>query len=373
MVRDRMFRASTLKVISKAPPQASERQLSYGLSANEEMTDGKLASGAFMLKLWNWLFNAVNSSGAVSPAIRARASSTPVITPALTARKRTRVAGFQQAVRHQAQHIVRGTHHHRHGDQRQGDRTGITGEMFNVGHIQRVDEQADHDRWRRQHDVGHKTRDLRQLVFFAVFSQVDTGQHADRGADQGSQAHHHGAADDRVDQTATVAARGWRGLREHVDRHGAEALDDQGEQDPGQHGQAQGHGGHRQGDADAVHQQTLAVDRIHGRLGRCVDGGDLAHFVPSLRDMPASISLAADKTMRVMTNRISASENSEDTCSADCASPNSLASSEVMLLPGANSDHDSLLVLPITKVTAMVSPSARPRPSMTPPTTPVLV
>ncbi|MNN93696.1 hypothetical protein D3C81_2121950 [compost metagenome] len=49
-----------------------------------------------MLKLWNWLFRAVNSSGAVSPAMRANASSTPVITPALTARKRTRVATFQR-------------------------------------------------------------------------------------------------------------------------------------------------------------------------------------------------------------------------------------------------------------------------------------
>ncbi len=37
----------------------------------------------------NWLLSAVNSSGAVSPIIRAIDSSTPVTTPPLTARKVT--------------------------------------------------------------------------------------------------------------------------------------------------------------------------------------------------------------------------------------------------------------------------------------------
>jgi hypothetical protein len=65
---------------------------------------------------------------------------------------------------------------------------------------------------------------------------------------------------------------------------------------------------------------------------------------------------------------------SEAWCSPGAASPNSLASAEVMLLAASNSDSDfSWLKLPITKVTAMVSPRARPRPSMMPPTTPVLV
>ena len=45
-----------------------------------------------------------------------------------------------------------------------------------------------------------------------------------------------------------------------------------------------------------------------------------------------------------------------------------------MLLAASNSDNElSWFMLPMTKVTAIVSPSARPRPSMTPPTTPVLV
>ena len=39
-----------------------------------------------MLVLKNWLFSAVNSSGAVSPLTRATASSRPVMTPLLAAR-----------------------------------------------------------------------------------------------------------------------------------------------------------------------------------------------------------------------------------------------------------------------------------------------
>ena len=45
----------------------------------------------------------------------------------------------------------------------------------------------------------------------------------------------------------------------------------------------------------------------------------------------------------------------------------------VYFLPGEKSEVGSRLALPITKVTAMVSPSARPSPSMMPPMTPFWV
>ena len=41
-----------------------------------------------------------------------------------------------------------------------------------------------------------------------------------------------------------------------------------------------------------------------------------------------------------------------------------------MVLPGASNDQLKLLELPIIMVTAMVSPMARPRASITPPTIP---
>src|SRR5450830_1229664 len=64
--------------------------------ANWLITTGRLAIGRFILVLKNWLLSAVNNSGAVSPEIRATASSTPVTTPALTARRRTSNATFQR-------------------------------------------------------------------------------------------------------------------------------------------------------------------------------------------------------------------------------------------------------------------------------------
>src|SRR5262249_6169607 len=74
------------KVMSSAPPQASRCQASYGLMANWKITTGRLAIGASRFKLQNWLLSAVNSSGAVSPLIRAIASKTPVTRPCSAAR-----------------------------------------------------------------------------------------------------------------------------------------------------------------------------------------------------------------------------------------------------------------------------------------------
>src|SRR5262245_30363841 len=85
-MRATMLSASTAKVIINAPVQASFCQSLYGLSANWKMTTGRLETGALRLRLQNWLLSAVNKSGAVSPEMRAIASSTPVIIPARAAR-----------------------------------------------------------------------------------------------------------------------------------------------------------------------------------------------------------------------------------------------------------------------------------------------
>src|SRR4029079_16280273 len=86
-VRAMMLRASTASVMMSAPIQASFCQSWWGLSETWKMTTGRLATGAFKLRLQNWLLSAVNNSGAVSPEIRAMASSTPVTMPARAARE----------------------------------------------------------------------------------------------------------------------------------------------------------------------------------------------------------------------------------------------------------------------------------------------
>ena len=50
------------------------------------MVTGRLAIVLVRLRLKNWFDSAVNSSGAVSPATRAVASSTPVMRPERAAR-----------------------------------------------------------------------------------------------------------------------------------------------------------------------------------------------------------------------------------------------------------------------------------------------
>ena len=163
-VRARMFRISTDSVISSAAAHARAFQSSKGLIANWKITTGRFAIGPFMSVLQNWLLRAVNSSGAVSPEIRATASSTPVITPPRTAlqrdhqdhlphRRAQRHGGLAQAGGHEPQHVLGGAHDHGDGDQRQRHRARPSREMADVQHVDRVDEQADDDRRRRQQDV----------------------------------------------------------------------------------------------------------------------------------------------------------------------------------------------------------------------------
>ncbi len=72
-------------MIRNTPAQASFCQFSYGLIANLKIVTGRLAIGWLRSLVQNWFDSAVNSSGAVSPAMRAKASRMPVITPARAA------------------------------------------------------------------------------------------------------------------------------------------------------------------------------------------------------------------------------------------------------------------------------------------------
>ena len=73
-----MFSKSTPRVIRNTPAQASFCQFSYGLIANLKMVTGRLAMGCDKSLVQNWFDSAVNSRGAVSPAMRATANITPV-------------------------------------------------------------------------------------------------------------------------------------------------------------------------------------------------------------------------------------------------------------------------------------------------------
>ena len=83
----------------------------------------------------------------------------------------------------------------------------------------------------------------------------------------------------------------------------------------------------------------------------------------SSRDSELMISVMMNSTRPIST--------SADRYSSSAASANSLATTAAIVYCGANSDSDTFGLLPITIVTAIVSPSARPKPSITAPMMPV--
>src|SRR6202043_1117555 len=179
---------------------------------------------------------------------------------------------------------------------------------------------------------------------------------------------------------AAVRIRRGRVLREQIDRQTADTQLDRSEQNPQEPQQAERHGRQRQHQRNHVLAAAppLQLDP-RGFFPFWVAGAGelssgLVHLPPSPFSRRSSMSLDSESTMNVIRNRIKPSSISADVCKPGLASANSLASAEVMLLPGENSETlSSRLVLPITNVTAIVSPSARPRPSITPPITPVRV
>ncbi len=96
------------------------------------MVTGRFAIGSPMFRVKNWFDSAVKSSGAVSPAMRASASRTPVTTPARAAFSVTRrimthfgapsaKVASRSAFGNQRQHVLGRADHDRDHDQRQRD------------------------------------------------------------------------------------------------------------------------------------------------------------------------------------------------------------------------------------------------------------
>ena len=126
-------------MIRNTPAQASFCQFSYGLIANLKIVTGRLAIGWLRSLVQNWFDSAVKSSGAVSPAMRASASRTPVMTPARAAlqghghddpplRRAERIGRLAQRVRDQRQHVLGRADDDRDDDQRQRQHAGQAGE-----------------------------------------------------------------------------------------------------------------------------------------------------------------------------------------------------------------------------------------------------
>ena len=180
-----------------AAPQPRAWAPTYGCDAFTKICDGS----EVLAPLNTFGFAAVTvrmvkSSGAVSPAARATASSAPLTMPPMRGRQHhgqrhaglggpEGVARLPQRVRHQPQHLVAGADHDRQHQAGQGEGAGQAREA-EVQHPDREDEQAHHDRGHARHHVGHEPDNPRQPVVAAVLVEVDRAQHAERhGHDRG--------------------------------------------------------------------------------------------------------------------------------------------------------------------------------------------
>src|SRR5579859_1140488 len=225
----------------------------------------------------------------------------------------------------------------------------------NAHHHDLVNKQTDDDRRRAQQDVVDEADGQAQARIPAVFGQVRARQHADRRPDQNSQQGHHAAAIDGIEQSP-LAARGWCHLRKEASRHTRYAMRYQRPENGRQTGEP------REGGDQGQRQERAIFD--------LAQDPPIHTTAPERRSSLRSIACAAAITVNVIRNNSNPSAMSAEVYMSPTASVNSLAIAEEMVVPGANKDELMRWALPITKVTAMVSPSARPNPSMMPPTIP---
>src|SRR5512146_3197013 len=124
--------------------------------------------------------------------------------------------------------------------------------------------------------------------------------------------------------------------------------------------------GVRETDHRVAHQFPPAQRTPAGTHGRNCRGAHMA--LPRAGRHTSQRAIAF--TITVTMNRPAPTAISDDRSRSLVASLNSFAISDAIVYPGANSEAEMSCALPITIVTAIVSPSARPSPRMIPPMIP---
>ena len=191
------MRMKQMAIRVSAAPQPRSCAPTYGWFAFAKICEGS----AVVAPLNTFLFvesaaPMQKSSGAVSPAARATASSDAADDPADRRGQHhghrhaglggaEGVAALAQRVRHQPQHLVAGADHDRQHQAAQGEGAGQAGQA-EVQHPDREDEQAHDDRGHARHHVAHEPDERREPVPAAVLVEVDRAEDAERhGHDRG--------------------------------------------------------------------------------------------------------------------------------------------------------------------------------------------
>src|ERR1041385_6882329 len=277
--------------------------------------------------------------------------------PARIAERERRLA---QRMRDQAHHFFRRAREHRNHQDRERDGAGERREVLLRPDDKRPADDADDDRRRAVQDVGDEPHQPPEASR-AVLRQVDSGADANGHADQRRDADDDARADDRVGDAAAGLAGGDGTLREERPVDGRGAFDHEVAED-----QEQGESRHeRQEDHEPRHDAAgeMTAPRAGAHSARLPIAWPRATRQMRMR--------AIAFTTTVSTNRISPTSNSADRYRFVVASENSFAIAAAIVYAGWNNETPISWRLPITIVTAIVSPSARPSPRITAPMSPV--
>src|SRR2546422_1968772 len=265
-------------------------------------------------------------------------------------------------VGHQAKSLLRGPGDERDHDCRQGDDPRGCAEdeslVYNSGRAELEDEgereDADHDGRDLGHDIDEEP-DRGAEAILPVLGQIDPGQDADRECDHGGEGDEDERALDRVSDAAIC-----RREREETRGDGAEPADGGLEEEAAEGDECEDHA-QEGGD---VHREILPPPP-----GVPVEREPHAAPSPRRRTRP-SMSRAKTLMMSDISMRTSPSSMRALSSSGSVAFKKLFAIQLAMVCPWSKSEMEIALRFPIVIVTAIVSPTARPRPRMIAPKIP---
>src|SRR2546426_978343 len=263
---------------------------------------------------------------------------------------------------HQAQRLLGGPGDERDHDCREGDDPRGRAEDESLAHDSgRAElenegerEDADHDGGDLGHDIDEEP-DRGAHAILPVLGQIDPGQDADRECDHGGQGDEDESALDRISDAAI-----GRREREETRSDGAESADGGLEEEAPERDQ-------REDDAEEgrdVHREILPPPP-----GVPIEPEGHAAPSPRRRTRP-NMSRAKTLMTSDMSIRTSPSSMSALSSSGSVALRKLFAIQLAMVCPWSNRETEIALRFPIVMVTAIVSPTARPRPRMMAPKIP---
>src|SRR5438552_727388 len=276
--------------------------------------------------------------------------------PARVSERERRLA---QRMRHQAHHFFRRTREHRNHQNRQRDAARERRIPLRRPDDECPRHDADHDRRSAVEHIGNEPHHETEPPG-PVLGEVQPGCYTDRYPDQRGETDDDARTHDRVGDTASRLPSRHGTLRKEGPIDGRRALQHEiaeNEQQREHRGERQHHhhGGHR-----AAGEMTAEHAAAHSAR--------LPTAWPRATRQIRTRAMALTAT--VSTKRINPTSNKADWYRLVVASLNSLAIAAAIVYAGCRSETPMSCRFPMSIVTAIVSPSARPRPRMTAPIKP---